>query len=1051
MRLQGSSAAYVTTADELAASHLVRDHLVASTEPQALSSIVKASPDLKAYLMSAPIRLVALLQLFPDQFTLSPATSMDGLLVSLAVDDRQPVKLSHGPAKGQADDAFLNLLVTKMLHHQRSGNPTDPVPTQWIVRTMGSHLEMMVACAREPALLFHLDPSRHGYTTRWAAWWGSVDAHLKRFIELHPQDFTWHESNDGSEPVSISLSPLAVQRHVREREVERALQRQRRQQRAGASTSSSVTTTTTTSDQQNRASAGSGATATRSEAIDASALRRACEAGDHTVIVMRGAARTAAVFEEELQAAAEHVQLPEGALKRFGPSVWILSPEDHEARLLVEDIMPRLACARSVGTPILVAESPAAMVSELCMKPDDLRRRVFASDGALEAESRWSLRVEALFPSTDPRMLPFHALDAVPELCVALHGALGGSFVASSDAGCGEVELVLLQTKQSLLLVRDSSPDVDDENTTPTAADDSGMVSASRAVRLPPWIGRWERRDFAFSSSLDPMVAIAACNLAAFAHHSGSNNGMAGLRVFDPCVGSGTVLAAAASLGCADLVGSDLRRDFVVCAELNLEYHLEGMGANPKPSVVFHVQDATASLAAPLVTSDWSSTIVVCNPPWGKNTKGKKGEGDGVDIVRSITAQCTGATFCWIANSRTTQALNEMPEVAILRRIPFGAVEIVVCQVEEELKETDTAACDDKDGVHQASLMDLGLRSTKLSSSKPARVLVCGDADFAYSEALVSALSCDSEAVGVHLYATCYETEEMLLDRYPHAASTIAALRQRGNVAEVLFGIDCRNISAHFGEGATFDRIVFNLPQAPVVPGARNKIQRHRALLADFCASAEAALAPHGQLWVTLLAGQGGTCLDSVRRPLGDSWQIQQAGASANLLVRAAKHVDQETLGYVPTGRRANQRITPTRLARGLVVHVLSREGEPAEPAACGALEWCFQNSFHCEDASQTPPDPLALFEAARDTLDETTVHSLVVPPELLSERDLGAGERAWTYLFTYRSAQLALSRERVQRANAAACRHLALVTKLQWTLGYPVRRPLRNSTGDLG
>ena len=44
------------------------------------------------------------------------------------------------------------------------------------------------------------------------------------------------------------------------------------------------------------------------------------------------------------------------------------------------------------------------------------------------------------------------------------------------------------------------------------------------------------------------------------------------------------------------------------------------------------------------------------------------------------------------------------------------------------------------------------------------------------------------------------------------------------------------------------------------------------------------------------------------------------------------------------------------------------------------------------------------------------------------------------TYRFTYSSAVLALSKERVQQANAAACQAIAKATKLTWSLGYPVR-----------
>ena len=59
----------------------------------------------------------------------------------------------------------------------------------------------------------------------------------------------------------------------------------------------------------------------------------------------------------------------------------------------------------------------------------------------------------------------------------------------------------------------------------------------------------------------------------------------------------------------------------------------------------------------------------------------ERDEGDGVAIVRSITTQCTGATFCWLVNSRTVQALCKIPGLRVVRRASFGAVELLVLHV----------------------------------------------------------------------------------------------------------------------------------------------------------------------------------------------------------------------------------------------------------------------------------------------------------------------------------------------------------------------------------
>ena len=71
-----------------------------------------------------------------------------------------------------------------------------------------------------------------------------------------------------------------------------------------------------------------------------------------------------------------------------------------------------------------------------------------------------------------------------------------------------------------------------------------------------------------------------------------------------------------------------------------------------------------------------SRTLVVSNPPWGNNI----GEGlDGKAIVTSVTSQFAGATMCWIANPLAVEALRCLPGVTVLRHVPFGSVELVVC------------------------------------------------------------------------------------------------------------------------------------------------------------------------------------------------------------------------------------------------------------------------------------------------------------------------------------------------------------------------------------
>lgn len=231
-----------------------------------------------------------------------------------------------------------------------------------------------------------------------------------------------------------------------------------------------------------------------------------------------------------------------------------------------------------------------------------------------------------------------------------------------------------------------------------------------------------------------------------------------------------------------------------------------------------------------------------------------------------------------------------------------------------------------------SSLLDLGL--TALRVARPPSILVLGDADFAYTLALDAALRDCALAHPPVLSTSAYETEDELVQRYPHAPEAMATLAQRG--VSVRCGVDARTIASHYGQ-SRFDRIVFNLPQSPPAPKARNQIQRHRALLRDFCGSAAGALAPRGELWITLLSGQGGTPLDPVSRVSGDTWQLQEQAAAAGLLVTGVASADLEALaaaGYHATGRRKEGlSLGMARKSKGLVVHVLAPEGSPLSSA----------------------------------------------------------------------------------------------------------------------
>lgn len=207
-------------------------------------------------------------------------------------------------------------------------------------------------------------------------------------------------------------------------------------------------------------------------------------------------------------------------------------------------------------------------------------------------------------------------------------------------------------------------------------------------------------------------------------------------------------------------------------------------------------------------------------------------------------------------------------------------------------------------------VLNLGLKHGSSS-----RVLVVGDGDFSFSRALVRHLAPRG------LVATVYDDEKKFNDVYGAAGGWDAAEEVQnagvagGVASEVMYGVDARKLEHYFGKRVSasggFDRIVFMFPQhPPKVPKRgvrvpRNEIKMHRALLCDFLSSAARVLAPDGQIWITLLAGQGGTTVEDALRGYQNSWYLNEAAARAHLLIRGVHSLDTTLLaryGYVSRG-----------------------------------------------------------------------------------------------------------------------------------------------------
>jgi len=708
--------------------------------PVGLHALPQKVPELKAWCVTERIRPLALLQLFPEAFVVEPTTSDVSLLC---------VRLAHGgsPAVGTAamvDDGTPSMDasgVADMLgerlgttlskyHAHRPSLPTDPVPLSWLVRSMPSPIEALVIAAPEREWFFHLDPARFGYKDRACAWSACRDAHLRRFVDSRQEQFTWHERDDGTPAISMTLAEVSRRRGCSAAESAISMAEIARA-RHGVLTGLSRA--------QRKAATATAAMASPDPLPSPAVGSR--------LYLVRGSARTVSLLDEEMRSAAEYAGLAPELLRPLTPGLWLQvrgTDGGGPAAMRMATLLPHLAAVRGGGTLLLGASTAAAMVQLLrgARDCDSLCRRVFrqgpwfcppendkdeqdgragsdqdgprrtggAQDGAIRAGGAhgWTLHVEQHYPPADQRVLPFHCLDDVGELCVALsraldRGALGVDEETESPSLVpdGVAHLTLLVTKGTVLLLREDDP------APPKVRVDEGVAegelpSSRDQLRLPRWISAWDRRAFFFSAALDPIVAQASLNIALHTHlklhpdqtlpsdvHSADPSDT--LRVFDPCLGSGTILAAAAARGIRRIVGADINAEFVARARSNLlDARLLGSGvrlfvhdaATPylaedlDPLSHSQLDPGSLSSHSQLDPGSLSQTLVVSNPPWGNNI----GEGlDGKAIVTSVTSQFAGATMCWIANPLAVEALRCLPGVTVLRHVPFGSVELVVC------------------------------------------------------------------------------------------------------------------------------------------------------------------------------------------------------------------------------------------------------------------------------------------------------------------------------------------------------------------------------------
>ena len=314
-------------------------------------------------------------------------------------------------------------------------------------------------------------------------------------------------------------------------------------------------------------------------------------------------------------------------------------------------------------------------------------------------ELKWRLA-----PAADGHSLPFAPLGGVAPLALRLAHAWGGGFVTARGREDAD-DYVLLLTRPLLLLCAEDAAWPRREHSAPHSAPEEDLASAGGLgglggvggpgggdrAWLEPWVRAWEGRPFSFSAALDPLVALAVVHLAAFEHHcrhrcraaaaaGGSGDGGSGggrgrsaahsLRVYDPCCGSGTIVAAARALG-ASVAGSDIRAKMVAGVGANLAHAALSEG------VALFEHDATLALPreGEAQARGLAAQLVVTNPPWGKNI----GTLDcGVPIVARLVAQHRDATFCFVVNSHALAALRAVEGLLVRRHVRLGGIEVVV-------------------------------------------------------------------------------------------------------------------------------------------------------------------------------------------------------------------------------------------------------------------------------------------------------------------------------------------------------------------------------------